>query len=389
MRGVGQRHIQRLQQRGDVRVAAVCDVDQKVLAHARETVKNVDGHAPVSVEDFRRLLDDKSINALIVATPNHWHSPVAINAVQAGKDVYVETPCSHVFREGQVLVQAARRFRRVVQHGTQMRSSEVTAKAAEVLDSGILGTVKMSKAWNCRRRSHRHPVLDSPAPKYVNYDMWLGPAPKRPFNVNRFHNHWVWYRDYGNGDIGDDGVHDIDLARWALGVTTHPERITSHGSRIHLEGEREFPDNMTVAYHYPEGKVLLYEERSWTPYGAHGFDSGNVFYGTEGMMIFSRRGYFQVYLGDQREEGPGMRGGTGHRQHLDNFLDCIRTRQSTVAPPEVAHLSCALVHVGEIAYRVGRVLDFDAAGEAFRYVEEANRMLKKQYRAPWGIPSNT
>ena len=389
VRGVGRRHIQQLQGRPDVRVAAICDVDQKVLASAQEAVQNVDGSTPVSVEDYRRLLDDKSIDALIVATPNHWHGPIGINAVQAEKDVYVENPCSHVFREGQVLVQAARRFRRVVQHGTPMRSSDVTARAAEVLDSGILGTVKMSKAWNCRRHNHPHSTPDSPPPKHVNYDMWLGPAPQRPFNTNRFHGHWTWCRDYGNGDIGSEGVHDLDLARWALGVQTHPERITAHGSRIDLAGEREFPDNMTVAYHYPEGKVLLYEERSWTPYGPYGFDSGNVFYGTEGMMVFSRRGYFQVYMGNQREEGPGMRGGTGQPEHLDNFLDCVRTRQTTAAPPEVAHLSCGLVHLGEIAYRVGRVLDFDTTGEAFRHVEEANQMLKKRYRAPWAIPSNT
>ena len=358
VRGEGLRHIERLQRRPEVRVIAVCDVDQKVLAKAQQAVKNADGRAPESVQDYRHLLDNKSIDALIVATPNHWHGPIAINAIEAEKDVYVETPCSHVFREGQVLDQAARRFRRVVQHGTQSRSSEVTARAAEVLDSGILGTVKMAKAWNCRLRSPRQSVPDSRAPQHVNYDMWIGPAPKRPFNANRFHDHWRWWRDYGNGDIGDQGIHDLDLARWALGVSTHPEQITAHGSRIHLDGEREFPDNLTVVYHYPEGKVLQYEERSWTPYGAHGFDSGNEFYGTEGMMLFSRRGFFQVYLGREREQGPGMRGDTGHMQHLENFLDSVRTRQPTVAPPREAHLSCALVHLGEIACRVGRVLHF-------------------------------
>ncbi|MBI86172.1 MAG: dehydrogenase [Planctomycetaceae bacterium] len=389
VRGAGRRHLRRLQRRRDVRVAAICDVDQRVLAGAQEGIEKAGGLAPTLVEDYRHLLDDKSIDALIIATPNHWHGPIAINAVQAGKDVYVENPCSHVFREGQVLVQAARRFGRVFQHGTPMRSSEVTARAAEVLDSGILGTVKMTKAWNCRSHWQPASVPDSPPPGHVNYQMWLGPAPERPFNTNRFHDHWRWHRDYGNGPIGAHGVDDLDLARWALGVTTHPERITAHGSRIHLTGRCDFPDNMMVAYHYPEGKVLLYEERSWTPYGPHGFDSGNVFYGTEGLMVFSRRGYFQVYLGVDREAGPGMRGGSGHSQHLHDFLECVRTRQVTVAPPQVAHLSCGLMHLGEIAHRVGHVLEFDAAGEAFRHVEQANQLLKKQYRAPWSIPANT
>ena len=388
VRGTGQRHLQQLQGRRDVRIAALCDVDQQVLGEARKVVQNFDGHAPALVEDYRQLLDDSAIDALIIATPNHWHGPLATNAVQAEKDVYVESPCSHVFREGQVLIQVARRFRRIVQHGTPMRSSQVTARAAELLDAGILGTIKMCKAWNCRRHSFPQPATNSPVPKHVNYDLWLGPAPQRPFNVNRFHDHWIWHQDYGNGSIGGDGIHDLDMARWALGVQSHPERITTHGSRIHLSGESDFPDNMTVAYHYPEGKVLLYEERSWSPYGLHGFTNGSVFYGTKGWMVFSRQGYFQVYLGDRGEKGPAMRGGTGHQQHLDNFLDCIRTRQPTTAPPQEAHLSCSLAHLGQIAYRVGHVLDFDDSGEAFQNIEQANQLLKKQYRLPFAIPSN-
>ena len=386
VRGMGHGHVRRLEQRRDVRVAALCDVDQQVLARAHETVKSATGQSAKRVQDFRRVLDDKSIDAVIIATPHHWHCPIAIPALQAGKDVYLEKPGSHVFREGRLLVEAARKYGRIVQHGTQMRSSEVTAKAGKVLASGILGTVKMSKAWNCQRHTPRRPVPNAAAPSHANYDMWLGPAPQRPFNPNRFHGNWNWYRDYGNGDIGGDGIHDVDMARWGLGVTTHPERITAHGSRIDLTGEREFPDNMMVAYHYPEDKVLLYEDRGWTPYGPHGFDSGNAFYGTEGMMVFSRRGYFQVYLGRKREKGPGMRGNTGHPQHLYNFLDSMRSRKQPIAPAKVAHLSCALVHLGEIAYRVSRVLNFDAKSESIVADDEANQLLTKQYRAPWSLP---
>jgi len=386
VRGMGLGHVRRLEQRRDVRVAALCDVDQPVLARAKETVKNPSGQGPALAQDFRRVLDNSSIDAVIIATPHHWHCPIAIRALQAGKDVYLEKPGSHVFREGRLLAEAARKYDRIVQHGTQMRSSEVTAKAGEVLASGILGTVKMTKAWNCQRHTHRQKANDGPAPPHVNYDMWLGPAPERPFNPNRFHGNWNWYRDYGNGDIGGDGIHDIDMARWGLGVTTHPTRITAHGSRVDLKGEREFPDNMTVAYHYPEGKVLLYEDRGWTPYGPHGFDSGNAFFGTEGMMVFSRRGYFQVYLGRKREEGPGMRGDTGHPQHLYRFLESVRSRKQPVAPADVAHLSCALVHLGEIAHRVGRVVNFDAEAETIVGDEEASQLLTKQYRSPWNVP---
>ncbi len=374
--------------RQDVQVAAVCDVDEARRAAAAELVASMLGHRPREFADFRRLLDEQAIDAVFVATPHHWHCPIAVPALLAGKDVYLEKPASHVFREGRLLLEAARKHGRIVQHGTQMRSSEVTAAAGQLLASGLLGEIKMTNAWNVQRHSHRQPAPDGPAPPGVDYNMYLGPAPLRPFNPNRFHGSWNWYRDYGNGDIGNDGVHDIDMARWALGVTTHPVRITAHGSRIDLQGEREFPDNMLVAYQYAEGKVLIYEDRGWTKNGMYGFDSGNAFYGSEGTMIFSRRGYFQVYMGAANEPGPSMRGGTGISEHVADFLDCVRTRREPAASAEVAHLTCGLVHLGEIAYRVERVLHFDPQNERILHDDEADRLLTKQYRQPWGLPDS-
>ncbi|MBI3461970.1 MAG: gfo/Idh/MocA family oxidoreductase, partial [Planctomycetes bacterium] len=191
-------------------------------------------------------------------------------------------------------------------------------------------------------------------------------------------------------DIGDDGAHDLDMARWGLGVKTHPVRITAHGSAVDHVGEWEYPDNMFVAYQYADGKVLIYEERAWTPYGMHGFDSGNACYGTEGYMIFSRRGYFQVYLGPKEEEGPGMgsRGRVGQPApaHMANFLDSVRSGREPNAPADVAHLSCGLIHLGEIAYRLGRVLRFDPETETFPGDAEANALLTKEYRSPWTVP---
>ena len=386
--GMGHGHVERLLTRDDVRIVSICDVDQANAERAGQTVNKSRGSTPTLIEDFRRVLEDKSVDAVVVATPHHWHAPIAVRAMQAGKDVYIEKPASHVFREGRLLIEAAKKYGRIVQHGTQMRSSEVTKKADELLKQGILGEVKMSKAWNCQLHTHTQQVDDAPIPPGVNYDMWVGPAPyDGTFNPNRYNRNWNWFRSFGNGDIGGDGPHDIDLARWGLGVDTHPVRITAHGSRIALSGQREFPDNMMVAYHYDEGKVLLYEDRGWTPYGLHGFDSGNAFYGTEGYMIFSRRGYFQVYLGKNEEEGPGMANGPrGHPEHMYNFLDCVRSREQPVANAEVAHLSCGLIHLGEIAYRVGRVLRFDPEREQILDDDEANNLLTKQYREPWRMP---
>jgi len=386
--GMGHGHVRNLVKRSDARIAAICDIDQAVAERAGQTVQKETGRTPRLESDFRRVLEDKSIDAVVIATPHHWHAPMAIRAMQAGKDVYLEKPASHVFREGRLLIDAARKYNRIVQHGTQMRSSEVTAKAGELLKSGVIGEVRMSKAFNCQRHRHRAPARDSVAPPGVNYDLWLGPAADRPFNTNRFHGNWNWYREFGNGDIGGDGIHDLDMARWGLGVTEHPVRIIAHGSRTDrtLTGEREFPDNMTVAYQYADGRVLHYEDRAWTPYGTFGFDSVNAFYGTEGYMVFTRRGSFQVYLGAKEEKGPAMKGGGGHPGHLYGFLECVRTRRQPEANMETAHFSCGLVHLGEIAYRVGRVLHFDGKAERFIRDPEADALLTKKYRAPWTVP---
>lgn len=388
--GMGHAHVRTLSGLKGARIVALCDLDPTPLARAVKTAQDATGAAPAQVADFRRLLDNKDIQALVIATPHHWHMPIALRAMAAGKDVYVEKPASHVFREGRLLIEAAQKHRRVVQHGTQMRSSPVTARAAVVLASGVLGTIKITKAWNCQRTVSPKPIADGDAPKGVNYDLWLGPAPPRKFNRVRFHATWRLFRDYGNGDIGDDGIHDLDLARWGLGETTHPVKITAHGNRTDLElGTREYPDNMMVTYEYASGKVLIYEDRQYTPYGLHGVDSGNAFYGTQGYMIFSRRGFFQVYLGEKEERGPAMgergRVGTPLPAHMENFLACIRNRRVTNAPAEVAHLSSALVHLGEIAYRVDRILRFDPKTETFRDDREANALLSKEYRKPWDV----
>ncbi len=386
--GMGHGHVERVLTRDDVRIVSICDVDQANAERAGQTVNKARGKTPNLVEDFRNVLDDKEVDAVVVATPHHWHAPIAVRAMQAGKDVYVEKPASHVFREGRLLAEAAKKYDRILQHGTQMRSSEVTKRADALLREGIIGEVKMSKAWNCQRHTHRQLAEDAPIPAGVNYDLWVGPAAyDGRFNPNRYNRNWNWYRAFGNGDIGGDGPHDLDLARWGLGVETHPARITAHGSRVDLEGIREFPDNMVVAYHYEEGKVLIYEDRGWTPYGMHGFDSGNAFYGSEGYMIFSRRGYFQVYLGRNEVKGPGIADGpTGHPEHMYNFLDCVKTREQPVANAEVAHLSCGLIHLGEAAYRAGRVLHFDPGRERFVGDPDADKLLTKEYREPWSMP---
>ncbi len=392
--GIMNYHVRNLIKRQSAVVfRTLCDVDPSQTARFEKPISGFQSFAPQVTGDYRDVLDNPEIDAVIVATPHHWHVPIALATLAAGKDLYLEKPASHVFQEGPLLIEAAKKYNRVVQHGTQMRSSKVTEAAGKVLDSGILGDVRVTKAWNVQDRGSREVVADSDPPAGVDYDRWLGPAPERPFNVNRFHNNWRVYRDYGNGDIGDDGAHDIDMARWGLGVETLPISVTAHGSTVRLSGDREYPDNMMVAYQYPDDKVLLYEDRLYTPYGLHGFDSGNAFYGTEGYMIFSRRGYFQVYLGSKEEKGPGVpdeiRGnaGRGYIEHMDNFLTCVRTREETAATPETAHLSCGVIHLGEIAYRTSGHLEFDVESQSIRNNPQATALLTKQYRSPYVLPS--
>ena len=378
-----------------VTFVGLCDVDPAQVDRIAGPIEGFQSAAPRRTSRYEELLEDPAVDAVIIATPHHWHAPITLAAIAAGKDVYVEKPISHVLHEGRLIRDAARAQRRVVQHGSQMRSSPVTALAGQLLDQGVLGDVRVTKAWNVQSRGTRDVVADSDSPQGVDYDRWLGPAPVRPFNVNRFHGNWRVYRDYGNGDIGDDGIHDIDMAAWGLRVTTHPVQVTAHGSTLLLRGDREYPDNMNVSYQYADGKVLIYEDRLFTPYGLHGFDSGNAFYGTEGYMIFSRRGYFQVYLGPKEEKGPGVPpevrrdAGRGYAQHMENFLECVRSREQTNCPPEVAHLSCSLVHLGEIAYRTRTVVQFDPDSEAITNNDEAHALLTKNYRAPYGLPSMT
>ena len=272
-----------------------------------------------------------------------------------------------------------------------MRNSPVTAKAENLLKDGVIGEVKVARAWTAETRTVEKPQPDGEPPQGVDYDRWLGPAPKRPFNPHRWHRTWRMFRDYGNGEIGDDGIHDIDMATWGLGVTTLPKQITARGGRMLLDGHAsEYPDNMNVTYEYPDGRLLIYENYPFTAYGLHGFDNGNVFYGTEGYMIFSRRGAFSVFLGPKSKPGPTegkeLRGQHGYAEHMAEFLDAVRLRTPTKASADVAHRSCALVHLGEIAYRTRGRLDFDPLAGRFVNCDEANALLTKKYRAPYVLP---
>jgi predicted dehydrogenase len=366
---------------GDVEVAALCDIDESLRPAALRAVSEVTGRVPHWESDFRRILDDRSIDAVVIATPDHWHAPMTILACAAGKDVYVEKPVSHNVREGEQMIAAARRANRVVQSGLQQRSGKHFQSAVDFVKSGRLGAVHLAKAWTVHRRKPIGRKRDSAPPEGVNYDLWLGPAPLRAFNANRFHYNWHWFWDYGTGELGNWGCHMLDVARWGLGVDL-PSRVSAVGGRFHFNDDQETPDTLMVQYAYPEA-TIVWEHRLWSTHGVEGRSAAAAFYGDAGTLVVDRGGW-KVY--DQSET---IASDTSEQSlaHLRNFIDCIKTHTRPAADIETGHLSSALCHLGNIAYRVGREVAYDAARGTFTGDGEADLLLSRAYRSPWDLPT--
>ncbi|MEO1970246.1 MAG: Gfo/Idh/MocA family oxidoreductase [Pirellulaceae bacterium] len=377
----------------NVRIAWVSDADKSRL---KSMEKGFNGRIPRAARDIREILDDKSVDAVIVATPDHWHAPAAILACDAGKHVYVEKPCSHNVREGRLLVDAARRNKRIVQHGTQVRSTQMMIDAVQKLREGVIGDVLVSKAWNIQRRGSIGHGRPSDPPADLDYELWLGPTPQKPYQSNRVHSGWHWWYDFGTGDMGNDGVHDIDYARWGLGVETHPERIVALGGKYFFDDDQEFPDTQQVTFEYGRNgkqdkrRMLIYEQRLWSTNYPFNVDSGVEFYGTKGKLFLSRRGKAQ-FLGERNQpmELNLQLQPQDAESHVANFIDAIRNGTSPNAEIEIGHLTASLCHLGNIATRLGRSLEFDPQIEQFIDDDEANRLVGRSYRDDhWATPKN-
>jgi predicted dehydrogenase len=372
-----------------VELAYVCDVDQQRLQSAAKSFGVDRGHA---VGDVRKLLDDKTLDAVIVATPDHWHAPAAILACNAGKHVYVEKPISHNIREGRLLVEAAERNKVHVQHGTQSRSTSLMIEAVKLLRDGIIGGVRAAKCWNVQRRSPLSPGKLTAPPTGLDYDSWVGPATWLPYRTNRVHDRWTWWHHFGAGDMGNDGVHDIDYTRWGLGVETHPTKVSALGGRYFFNDEGEFPDTQQVTFEYagerPEDtRLLIYEQRLWSTNYPYNVDSGAEFYGDKGLMFLSRRGKIQVRDGENRIIDAGISAvSQDDVAHVANFCAAIRNGENLNADARTGHLSTTLCHLGNIATRVGRSLDFDPEREQIVGDDAANALVRREYREHWGTP---
>ncbi len=349
--GMGTGHLRQLAKTDDVNFAYVCDVDQTRLAAAVKNVEAAGRRAPKAVGDFRRILEDKSVDAVFIATPDHWHAPATILACDAGKHVYVEKPGSHNIREGRLMIEAARRTKRVVQVGTQTRSSAHMIEGTAKVRSGAIGEVLACRVWNSQLRRNIGKAQPAPPPAHLDFDTWIGPAPMVPYKSTLLHGIWRWQFAFGAGDMGNDGVHDLDVGLWGLNVgLRHPSRVAALGGKYFFDDDQQFPDTQTVIFEWDLGggkrKQLIYEP----------VESG--------------------------------KGSPDLAAHHRNFFDCVKSGKRPNADVEIHHYSACLVHLGNIATRLGRTLSFHSSKEEFIGDPEANALVRRQYRKEghWAIP---
>jgi predicted dehydrogenase len=368
----------------DVTPVAVCDVYEPNLEQGLSLAK---GEAK-GYRDFRKLLEQKDIDAVIVGTPDHWHALTTIAACQAGKDVYCEKPLSLAIREGRLMLEAARKNNRIVQTGSQQRSGPHYAQAVEIIQSGKLGKVSHIKAALVRNAMPGWgKATDEAPPANLNWDMWLGPAPKRPYNRMRCLYNFRWFWDYSGGQMTNFGAHDVDIARWALNARA-PIAVAAFGGRFAMEGDGETPDVQEVIYQFP-GCVL-----NWSVCEMNAEQkSGLTFHGTKATMFLTRGGITingEIWKGLDAQRTPQapdakIPGTEQHNAHVRNFLDCVKSRKRPNADVEDGHLTAATCHMGNIATRLGRSLKWDAVKEEFIGDADANRWLERPYRAPWKL----
>jgi predicted dehydrogenase len=394
--GIGGRardHIAELVRQPNVEIVAICDPDDSHLERGQKQIAAAGQKAPENYRDVRKLLEDKSIDAVTIAAPNHWHTLMTVWACQAGKDVYVEKPCSYNMFEARQIVAAARKYDRMVQQGSQIRSSVAVAEGIQKLNEGLIGDIYLARGLCLKWRNTigRAPV--EPVPAGVDYDLWTGPSPMHKFTRNRFHYNWHWFWDTGNGEIGNQAIHELDIARCGLGVR-YPVKISAVGGHLMFDDDQETPNVLNCAYEFEvDGKrrMMECEVRHWMTNSEAGIEDrghnsvGNVFYGSKGYLAVDSYASYKSWLGREQAPGPSRREGG---DHFANWLDAVRTRKRETLHCEIEEgaISTTLVHLANISYRLGRTLHFDAATYCVTGDDEANRMFTRDYRKPFVVP---
>lgn len=370
-------------------VSYVCDVDAQVT---EKTVASIPESSPRGISDFRRALDDQDVDALVIAAPDHWHAPATLLALQAGKHVYVEKPCGHNPREGELLVEAQKRYGHIVQMGNQQRSARRSIHIIDEIHKGLIGRPYFARAWYANTRGSIGRGKPAAIPAELDYDLWQGPAPKTAYRDNLIHYNWHWFWRWGTGEICNNGTHEIDVCRWALGVEL-PTRVTSAGGRYHFDDDWECPDTQVASFDFPDGKTITWEGRSCNGFLVEGRGRGASIHGEKGTVILDRAGYV-VYdqnnqelardLLDGDEDAMDTRGGGGMTSaHIANFLGAIRGLDKPRAPIHDAYKSVHLCHLGNIAHRTGRTLQCDPTSGRIRDDPKAEKLWTREYAPEW------
>jgi len=374
---------------------AICDVNTAQTERGVQIVEKLQGTKPQVYQDLRKLFEDKNVDAVSIATPNHWHSLATIWACQAGKDVYCEKPASYNMFEGRQMVAAARKNKRIVQIGMQSRSLAHKHRAIELLRSGAIGKIYMARGICFKRRKSIGHTPAEQTPPGINWDLFLGPAPMREYTKNRYQYNWHWFWDTGNGDIGNQGIHEMDIARWGLGRDL-PKGVVSTGGKYVYEDDQETPNTQIATFDYGDAE-LVFEVRGLNTGGEPGIPPsgpnfvGVTFFGSKGFMPVDEHG-FQIFLGDKREPGESMKPAEHEIDdtipHMENFLKAVKSRNPAdlTADVQVGATSAELVHMANISYRLRRELKFDAAAGTFDDPEANAMRTRPVYRDPYVVP---
>ena len=395
--GRGRDHVKLATGIEGVEIAAVCDPDETRMAAVAKEIEARTGRKPALHGDFRHALEDRNIDAVTIATCNHWHALAAIWSCQAGKHVYVEKPLSHNFFEGRQVVAAARRYDRIVQGGTQKRSNGYTRRAIQAMREGVIGDVYMARVIHYEPRPSIGFKEPETPPADFHWDLWLGPAPQQPFHRNLVHYNWHWFWDFGGGELANNGPHMIDVARWALNKG-FPEKVHAIGGRYGYKDQAQTPNTMTVTYGFADGVNLVTEIRGRFTNPEADAETAAIFYGSKGYLAIERdrtHGRSKVFLNGSKKPEPdlGTLEGADPKEneqvaHYRNFIDAVRAKKREMLRAEVneTHISTSYCLLGNIAYRLGREVRFDGRRERFANDAEADRMLTRVYRAPYVVP---
>ena len=373
-------------------VDSICDVDSRELADKAAQINALTGHTPHVEKDFRKLLEGRDIDAVVIATPDHLHAPFSIMAMQAGMHVYVEKPCSHNPREGELLAKGAKQYGKVVQMGNQQRSAPTSIQAIKDIRAGIIGRPYMGKAWYSNNRESIGFGKEVPVPDWLDWDLWQGPAPRRPYKDNLVHYNWHWFWHWGTGEINNNALHELDICRWALGVG-YPDRVKSSGGRFAYDDDWEFYDTQIASYEYGDDKMIAWEGRSCNKFKTHDRGRGSAIHGTDGTILLDRNSYklFDasgnlVKQVDEKAKSAttDIRGaGALVEYHFANFFDAIRNGAALNSPIDEGAISTTMCHLGNIAQKTGRTLNVDPATGHIKGDDEAMAMWSREYEEGW------